>query len=82
MHSRDLLTAAARHAADFLETLPEARVGTDVLDVDALREALALPMRVSVSNWATTLSDVDRSCQAILVAARERAAVPSGPPPS
>jgi hypothetical protein len=38
-------------------------------------------MRISVSNWATTLSDVDRSCAAIL-AAHQRAAVPSGPPPS
>jgi glutamate/tyrosine decarboxylase-like PLP-dependent enzyme len=38
-------------------------------------------MRISVSNWATTFSDVDRSAAAIL-AARERAAVASGPPPS
>jgi hypothetical protein len=38
-------------------------------------------MRISVSNWATTLSDVDRSCDAIL-AAYARAAVPTGPPPS
>jgi glutamate/tyrosine decarboxylase-like PLP-dependent enzyme len=31
-------------------------------------------MRISVSNWATTLSDVDRSCDAILAARdRERA---------
>ena len=44
MHSRDLLTAAAGHAADFLETLPEGRVGADVLDVDALRAGLAIPL--------------------------------------
>jgi len=44
MHSRDLLAAAARHAADFLDTLPEGRVGADVLDVDALRQALAVPL--------------------------------------
>jgi len=25
-------------------------------------------MRISVSNWATTISDVDRSCEAILAA--------------
>jgi hypothetical protein len=30
-------------------------------------------MRISVSNWATTLPDVDRSAEAIL-AARQRAA--------
>ena len=44
MHSRDLLTAAAGHAADFLETLPDGRVGADVLDVDALRAGLAIPL--------------------------------------
>ena len=38
-------------------------------------------MRISVSNWATTLEDVERSAAAIL-AAHERAAVPTGPPPS
>ena len=27
-------------------------------------------MRISVCNWATTLGDVDRSCEAILAAAR------------
>jgi hypothetical protein len=27
-------------------------------------------MRISVSNWATTVDDVDRSCAAILEAAR------------
>ncbi|HEY7618825.1 MAG TPA: aminotransferase class V-fold PLP-dependent enzyme [Solirubrobacteraceae bacterium] len=44
MSSHDLLAAAARHAADFLETLPEARVDADVRDRAALREALALPL--------------------------------------
>ncbi len=44
MSSHDLLAAAARHAADFLETLPEARVDADQRDVRALREALALPL--------------------------------------
>ena len=29
-------------------------------------------MRISVSNWATTFEDVDRSCAAILAAARLR----------
>ena len=38
-------------------------------------------MRISVCNWATTISDVDRSCAAIL-ATRRRAAAPMGPPPS
>ncbi len=33
-------------------------------------------MRISVSNWATTLSDVDRSAAAILAAARARRARP------
>ena len=50
-------------------------------------------MRISVSNWATTVSDVDRSCAAILApgawgargrsfTTRKRAAAPMGPPPS
>jgi glutamate/tyrosine decarboxylase-like PLP-dependent enzyme len=38
-------------------------------------------MRISVCNWATTISDVDRSCAAILQIARRRAAAPAGPPP-
>jgi glutamate/tyrosine decarboxylase-like PLP-dependent enzyme len=33
-------------------------------------------MRISVSNWATTISDVDRSCAAILDAARAPLAPP------
>src|SRR5215475_10032355 len=44
MASHDLFAAAARHAADFLETLPDARVDADVRDADALREALAMPL--------------------------------------
>src|SRR5256885_14105277 len=44
MHSRDLLTAAAGHAADFLETLPDGRVEAEVLDADALRARLAVPL--------------------------------------
>jgi glutamate/tyrosine decarboxylase-like PLP-dependent enzyme len=44
MSSRDLLAAAAHHAADFLDTLPEVRVDADTHDRDALREALALPL--------------------------------------
>jgi glutamate/tyrosine decarboxylase-like PLP-dependent enzyme len=39
-------------------------------------------MRISVCNWATTISDVDRSCEAILTVARRRAAAPVGPPPA
>jgi glutamate/tyrosine decarboxylase-like PLP-dependent enzyme len=44
MHSRSLLAAAAEHAADFLETLPDGRVGADELDVDALRARLRMPL--------------------------------------
>ena len=44
MHSRDLLNAAAGHAADFLETLPAGRVGADELDADALRAGLAVAL--------------------------------------
>jgi glutamate/tyrosine decarboxylase-like PLP-dependent enzyme len=37
-------------------------------------------MRISVSNWATTVSDVDRSCEAILAARDwERADTPFRP---
>jgi glutamate/tyrosine decarboxylase-like PLP-dependent enzyme len=58
MDSRDLLTAAAEHAADFLETLPAARVSADVLDVDALREALALPLPDDPTDPRTVLDDL------------------------
>jgi glutamate/tyrosine decarboxylase-like PLP-dependent enzyme len=44
MHSRDLLTAAAGHAADFLEGLPERRVGPAQTDPAALRAALGGPL--------------------------------------
>jgi len=44
MHSRSLLVAAADHAADFLETLPDGRVGAEELDVDALRERFDVPL--------------------------------------
>src|SRR6266487_2929263 len=58
MDSRDLLAAAARHAADFLETLPEGHVGADVLDVDTLREALALPLPDGPTDARTVLDDL------------------------
>jgi glutamate/tyrosine decarboxylase-like PLP-dependent enzyme len=44
VHSRNLLTAAAGHAADFLEGLPERRVGPAETDVAALRAALGGPL--------------------------------------
>lgn len=44
MNTRALLTAAAGHAADYLETLPEARVDADELDVEAVRGALAVSL--------------------------------------
>ena len=58
MHSRDLLTAAAGHAADFLETLPDGRVGADVLDVDALREGLAIPLPDGPTDPRMVLDDL------------------------
>ena len=44
MYSRDLLTAAAGHAADFLDGLPERRVGPAETDPAALRAALGGPL--------------------------------------
>jgi aromatic-L-amino-acid decarboxylase len=44
MPSHDLLAAAARHAADFVDSLPDAPVRADTSDPDALRAALALPL--------------------------------------
>src|SRR6188472_1914255 len=44
MSSRDLLTAAVEHAADFLEGLPERRVGPAETDPTALRAALGGPL--------------------------------------
>ena len=35
-------------------------------------------MRISVCNWATTIGDVDRSCAAILAAARAQTAAARG----
>ena len=58
MHSRDLLTAAAGHAADFLETLPDGRVGADVLDVDALRAGLAIPLPDGPTDPRTVLDEL------------------------
>jgi aromatic-L-amino-acid decarboxylase len=58
MHSRDLLTAAAGHAADFLETLPDGRVGADVLDADALREGLAIPLPDGPTDPGTVLDEL------------------------
>ena len=60
MHTRDLLTAAAGHAADFLETLPEGRVGADVLDADALRAGLAVPLPDGPTDPRTVLDDARR----------------------
>src|SRR5512133_374426 len=57
MHSRDLLTAAAGHAADFLETLPDGRVGA-VLDVDALREGLAIALPDGPTDPRTVLDEL------------------------
>jgi hypothetical protein len=39
-------------------------------------------MRISVSNWATTIDDADRACEAILAIAKKAAAPTTGPPPS
>jgi glutamate/tyrosine decarboxylase-like PLP-dependent enzyme len=58
MDSRDLLRAAADHAADFLEALPEARVDADVLDVEVLRAALALPLPDGPTDPRTVLDDL------------------------
>jgi glutamate/tyrosine decarboxylase-like PLP-dependent enzyme len=44
MHSRELLRAAADHAADFLDELPDRRVGPPETDPEALRAALGGPL--------------------------------------
>jgi glutamate/tyrosine decarboxylase-like PLP-dependent enzyme len=44
VHSRDLLTAAADHAATFLDGVPERRVGPAETDPAALRAALGGPL--------------------------------------
>jgi glutamate/tyrosine decarboxylase-like PLP-dependent enzyme len=58
MSSRDLLAAAARHAADFLDTLPEARVDADTRDRDALRDALALALGEGPVDARVVLDDL------------------------
>jgi glutamate/tyrosine decarboxylase-like PLP-dependent enzyme len=58
MDSRDLLTAAAEHAADFLETLADGRVSADVLDVDALRAGLAVPLPDGPTDPRTVLDEL------------------------
>src|SRR5512133_1224083 len=58
MHSRDLLTAAAGHAADFLETLPDGRVEAEVLDADELRARLALPLPQGPTDPRTVLDEL------------------------
>ena len=58
MHSRDLLTAAAAHAADFLETLPDGRVEAEVLDADALRARLALELGDAPTDARTVLDEL------------------------
>ena len=58
MHSRDLLTAAAGHAADFLETLPDGRVEAEVLDADALRAGLAVPLPDGPTDPRTVLDEL------------------------
>jgi glutamate/tyrosine decarboxylase-like PLP-dependent enzyme len=72
MASDDLLAAAARHAADFLETLPEARVDADVRDVAALSDGLALPLPDEPVDPRVVLDD--------LVAAASPGIVRSGSP--
>ncbi len=58
MDSRDLLTAAAQHAAGFLESLPDARVDADVLDAQALRDALGRPLPDGPTDPRTVLDEL------------------------
>ena len=58
MHSRDLLTAAAGHAADFLETLPDGRVEAEVLDAAELRARLAVPFPDAPTDPRTVLDEL------------------------
>ena len=58
MHSRDLLTAAAGHAADFLDTLPDGRVEAEVLDADELRARLAVPLPDAPTDPRTVLDEL------------------------
>jgi glutamate/tyrosine decarboxylase-like PLP-dependent enzyme len=58
MHSRSLLSAAAGHAADFLETLADGRVDAEVLDVDELRARLAMPLPDGPTDPRTVLDEL------------------------
>jgi glutamate/tyrosine decarboxylase-like PLP-dependent enzyme len=58
MHSRDLLNAAAEHAANFLETLPDGRVDAEVLDVDELRAGFAMPLPDAPTDPRTVLDEL------------------------
>jgi glutamate/tyrosine decarboxylase-like PLP-dependent enzyme len=58
MDARELLRAAADHAADFLATLPEAPVEAEVLDVDELRAALGGPLGEAPVDPRTVLDDL------------------------
>ena len=66
MHSRDLLTAAAGHAADFLATLPEGHVGPR-LDLDELRAALAAAARRADRPATVVVDELARAADAGLV---------------
>jgi glutamate/tyrosine decarboxylase-like PLP-dependent enzyme len=58
MGSHDLFAAAARHAADFLDTLPQARVDADVRDADALRAGLAMALNDDPIDAEVVLEDL------------------------
>jgi glutamate/tyrosine decarboxylase-like PLP-dependent enzyme len=55
VYSRDLLTAAADHAASFLDGLPERRVGPAEIDPAALRAALGGPLPEGPADPRTVL---------------------------
>ena len=58
MHSRELLTAAADHAVDFLEGVPERHVGPVETDPDALRAALGGPLPEGPQDPREVLDDL------------------------
>jgi glutamate/tyrosine decarboxylase-like PLP-dependent enzyme len=58
MHPRDLLAAAADHATDFLDNLPERRVGPAETDPQALRAALGGPLPDEPSDPLAVLEDL------------------------
>ncbi|MEN3281700.1 MAG: hypothetical protein V7607_2840 [Solirubrobacteraceae bacterium] len=58
MHSRELLTAAADHAVDFLEGMPERHVGPVATDPDVLRAALGGPLPVGPQDAREVLDDL------------------------